>query len=137
MDVGLTPGRNTRGRQYVRRAPHLRVLERTELLGDCLIYQGADNGKGYGVVGVWDDARERWRVDYAHRVVYEALVGPIPDRHHIDHVRARGCVSKRCVNPEHLEAVTCRENVLRGDRPAQMAEENRDPDRRRGSRRIR
>ena len=32
---------------------------------------------------------------------------------------------------------TPRENVLRGDRPAQMAEENRDPSRRRGARRWR
>lgn len=32
----------------------------------------------------------------------------------IDHVKDRGCVSTLCVNPAHLEAVTMRENNLRG-----------------------
>lgn len=50
----------------------------------------------------------------AHRVSYELAYGPIPDGMHIDHVRARGCVNKHCVAPLHLEAVTPRENLLRG-----------------------
>lgn len=47
---------------------------------------------------------------YAHRWAYEAFVGPIPDRQQIDHL----CRVRRCVNPLHLEAVTQRENLLRG-----------------------
>lgn len=37
-----------------------------------------------------------------HRVVYETLVGPIPEGHHVHHK----CRKKFCCNPEHLEAVS-------------------------------
>jgi hypothetical protein len=46
----------------------------------------------------------------AHRVAYELLVGPIPDGLEIDHL----CRNTRCVNPDHLEAVTKSENQKRG-----------------------
>ena len=50
-----------------------------------------------------------------HRLVYLALAGPIPAGYEIDHVRAWGCTSRACCSPWHLQAVTRRENVLRGD----------------------
>ena len=49
----------------------------------------------------------------AHRVSYEALVGPIPKDLCIDHL----CRVRNCVNPAHLEPVTVRENILRGNGP--------------------
>lgn len=45
-----------------------------------------------------------------HRVAYEELVTLIPEGLHLDHL----CRVRNCVNPEHLEPVTNRENVLRG-----------------------
>jgi HNH endonuclease len=45
----------------------------------------------------------------AHRYAYEALVGPIPTDHDIDHL----CGNSLCVNPEHLEPVTPWENRRR------------------------
>jgi hypothetical protein len=46
---------------------------------------------------------------YAHRLMYEIYHGPIPDNLHIDHL----CRNTLCVNPDHLEAVTQRENNIR------------------------
>lgn len=43
-------------------------------------------------------------------MVYEALVGPIPDGLHLDHL----CRNIICVSPDHLEPVTNEENVRRG-----------------------
>jgi hypothetical protein len=52
--------------------------------------------------------------DGLHREVYKLLVGPIDPGLVLDHVRARGCISKACVWPAHLEPVPHRINVLRG-----------------------
>lgn len=49
----------------------------------------------------------------AHRWIYEQLIGPIPPKHEIDHVAARGCVSKLCVEITHLEPTTHSENRRR------------------------
>lgn len=59
---------------------------------------------GYGRVN-WDGVSK-----LVHRLVYEHTKGPIPDGLHIDHL----CRNPLCANPDHLEPVTCRENILRG-----------------------
>jgi len=71
---------------------------------------GATTGTmGYGVIQVGThDASKHTRV---HRLAYELLVGPIPEGLVLDHT----CRVTRCVNPAHLEPVTFKENVLRGD----------------------
>lgn len=83
------------------------LLARTVRDGDCLIWTGAVQSRGYGSVGIGG------RTHLAHRVSYALNVGPIPDGMQIDHVKDRGCRSRRCINPAHLEPVTPRENVNR------------------------
>lgn len=46
----------------------------------------------------------------AHRFVYEQTKGSIPAGLELDHL----CKNKGCVNPDHLEPVTRKENVRRG-----------------------
>lgn len=46
----------------------------------------------------------------AHRTAYKVFRGEIPDGLDIDHL----CRVRHCVNPDHLEAVTRRTNLLRG-----------------------
>jgi hypothetical protein len=46
---------------------------------------------------------------YVHRALYENKHGPIPPKARLDHL----CRQRACINPDHLEAVTNRENVFR------------------------
>lgn len=47
----------------------------------------------------------------SHRVAYELIRGVIPEGLVIDHL----CRNRRCCNPWHMEVVTNRENLLRGN----------------------
>ena len=55
----------------------------------------------------------RGKTVYAHRLVYEMTVGPIPKGLCIDHL----CRNTVCCNPAHLEPVTNGENIRRGRKP--------------------
>lgn len=77
--------------------------------GGCLLWTGYTMKNGYGSV------TRRGRKFLVHRLSYEQNIGPIPEGMVIDHVKARGCRHRNCVNPAHLEAVTQKENVWRGD----------------------
>lgn len=81
-----------------------RVRFRTRTLENgCLIWLGYKTDQGYGKI------RINGRNEYVHRVMYELLVGPIPDGYTIDH----SCPNTSCWNPQHTEAVTSEENRWR------------------------
>jgi hypothetical protein len=75
----------------------------TRASNSCWEWTGALFPNGYGRISF---AR---RTLYPHRVSYELHNGAIPEGLHIDHL----CRNRACCNPEHLEAVSCRENILR------------------------
>jgi hypothetical protein len=81
-----------------------RFRGKVRFTGDCWEWTGALNSKGYGTYSVGGKTK------IAARFAYEHFVGPIPDGLELDHL----CRNVLCVNPAHLEAVTHRENMLRG-----------------------
>lgn len=85
---------------------------------ECWLWEGALNNKGYGRFNL------RGQALGAHRVSYTISRGVIPPEMVLDHL----CRNPRCINPSHLETVTQRENVLRGDLPRVMAERGGSPD---------
>lgn len=71
---------------------------------------------GYGLVHVRLQERTpagkaMFKRRHAHRVIYEEIIGPVPNGMELDHL----CRVRCCVNPHHLEPVTHAENVKRGD----------------------
>lgn len=82
----------------------------------CIHWAGRISKEGYGYVSVRGASKP------THRVAYEIHFGPIPEGAWIDHTCHNGdmsclggktCLHRRCVNPQHLEPVTPRENQHR------------------------
>jgi len=86
-----------------------RFWSKVDAVGPCWLWT-ASTRYGYGQYRI---SEPRWKTVLAHRWAWETLVGPIPDGLVTDHL----CRVRRCVNPDHLELVTRRENNLRGFSP--------------------
>lgn len=76
---------------------------------ECWSWNAYRNPGGYG------QFRLEGKTQLAHRVAYEALVGPLPafkrGGPELDHL----CRNRACVNPEHLELVLHKVNMARGN----------------------
>lgn len=87
-----------------------RLFAKVDATGPCWLWTGAKNIGGYGAIS----KGRRQGAGIVHRIVWELLVGPIPEGLELDHL----CRVRACCNPDHLEPVTRAENVARGARRA-------------------
>jgi len=106
-------------RRRIKRDPEARFLEKVDKngpiplhrpeLGPCWTWTAAKGKRGYG------NFFYGGKVGRAYAFAYEHFVGPLPEGcEELDHL----CRNPSCVNPAHLEPVTHRENVLRGEAPS-------------------
>lgn len=92
---------------------HKRIFKKISINDDtnCWEWKGSLDQQGYGLL--W----YKRRTERIHRIMYAFFVKPIPrgieNRKfgQVDHL----CRNHACCNPEHLELVTQKINVLRGD----------------------
>jgi hypothetical protein len=82
-----------------------RFWPKVDKSGDCWLWTATTSADGYGRINI------SGKMVYVHRIAYEEFVGPIPDGLCLDHL----CRQRNCLNPEHLEAVPMRVNLMRGD----------------------
>lgn len=75
-----------------------------EALSGCWLWHGGVNEHGYGIFG---RGRRKDGVIKAHRHAYQLTKGPIPDGLVVRH----RCDVPACVNPEHLELGTQKDNA--------------------------
>ena len=70
----------------------------------CRLWLGHVTHNGYGLLMVNGQHKR------AHRLAFELARGPIPSGLTIDHL----CRVRACINPDHMEPVTLKENIRRG-----------------------
>ena len=77
----------------------------------CWLWTGFINPGGYAAMSIWDSRDQKSYSFRVHQATYAHKNGLPPPGLVTDHL----CRVRHCVNPEHLQMVTNRENVLRGD----------------------
>lgn len=94
----------------VRLDPKVRLMRHVDVQADgCWLWTGGKIWNGYGSTYKGYKSDGTLQHVLAHRFAYELFRGPIPAGLTLDHL----CRVRACVNPEHLEPVTNRENLMR------------------------
>ena len=87
----------------------MNILERfwskVEKTDNCWNWKGASGGR-YGRFNIGDR-----KMVQTHRFAYELTKGQIPEDKVIDHL----CKNIKCCNPDHLDIVTQKENIMRSN----------------------
>jgi hypothetical protein len=113
IEAGIDPVRwlaySLDGRRY---ELFCRITERIRIdpHSGCWIWQGGDSGSGRG--GGYGRISIDGQMMAVHRVMYQIVHGPIHMNRQVDHVQPK-CTSRLCCNPDHLEAVTHKQNQRR------------------------
>jgi len=83
--------------------PIIRLLKKTRLCeySDCWLWEGARNWDNYGMIKV-----RTKKITSTHIISFNFFKGNIPKGKQINHI----CMVRNCVNPEHLELVTAKQN---------------------------
>lgn len=104
-------GRKSGGNRWKNVEPWDRILAKVEknYHTGCWEWIGARNRNGYGMVYFHGRRRQAYHVTW--ELHHQRA---LPAGKEIDHL----CSNPRCVNPLHLEPVTHRENLLRGNTTA-------------------
>ena len=98
-------GRRSGGNRYPSPLERFEAAYEPEPTSGCWLWFKNRMIHGYGRFSVED------KDVLAHRWSYEHFIGPIPTGLTLDNL----CRNRSCVNPNHLEPVTNRENILRGE----------------------
>ena len=82
----------------------IRFWSKVEKTDTCWLWKAGKTIDNYGRFKL------NGKTQRSHRLSFEFHKGKIPDGLQIDHL----CKNRLCCNPDHLEAVTCKENINRG-----------------------
>lgn len=84
-----------------------RFWSKVAIRDGCWEWTASVNGKGYP-----NFSASSGKPQLAHRFSYTRFHGPIPQEQQVDHL----CDNRRCVRPDHLQLLVCRENVRKAAR---------------------
>lgn len=90
---------------YKRKSLEERFWSRVNKTDTCWLWTGHLASDGYGQIYNGKSSV------YVHRLSLSFIGKTIPKGMEVDHL----CRVKNCLNPEHLEVVTRKENILRGE----------------------